>query len=612
MGKELAAGFDLAGVFSEETINRIFQLAYHGGLLPVHESTQFSHSTGEHQLELYFLPPSLEFAALQDVDNAVKLRFSFLAQVPTMNAQGAGALTVFLTASKLMKLDDDEEEFHFVVLDFTTVPATQYEFEPAPWPPLPLASQHTIDTLDPAIVEDVAAPLARSRLASGIPNVPLVPRIPSNFGFFTFRIYVDGSFGLPPDGTPYVLPRVLGAYVNVANVERDPPGNPPLELWRQIVPNPHQYGYIWAGADELKLAVPETIINDRLNEALVEKGLSPLPATLTVGDDDYTVNELDVSLAPGHLLVQGDVDGVTFTLKIKLAIENDSLNATIVDKDFDVPWYLDFVQVLLPGIGSAILHAAELSIAKGLDSIGSEAGGLLAGVNIFANDLPGVQLAQLAIHNNGDVEISPSGLVLNGQLETQHGAAEIEQPFYVYGHRFSHEFHRRGQGCPYLEKMKPANTILFLSPARALSMGYNGCRFCYLDFDEATAGRILLFFRAPDPDPAETTVKASLRFALTNPLSDGEEEVKADFELERTYDGELGEDGFLHFGDAELPDFLPGTWELEVQVGPWSTTCELIVKKWGKLSGKNTFVAFTVGVDACEIAFGTQPPYPEP
>jgi hypothetical protein len=615
MGKELSAGFDIAGVLSEDTINKVFQLGYQIGLLPTHATTQFSHATGDHKLELYFLPPTLQFISMPNVDDPVRLHFSFLAQVPTMNAQGAGAITVFLTAVKLKEHDESDEEFNYVALDFKGVPATQYEFESEGWSPLPNASEHTFDTLDPAIVEDVAAPLAKSVLASGISKIPLTPRVPSNFGFFTFRMYVNENFTLPPDGTPYVLPRVLGAYVNVANDKRDPPATPPLDLREQIAPVPHEYAYTWAGADELKIAVPETLIKSKLEEAKAAKGLSPLPATITDGGDDYTITKLDTSLGPGHILVQGEADNVEFTLKIKLSIENDSLKSIIIDKDFDTPWYLDFAKVLLPPLGAAIVHAIELSIAKGLDSLGGKAGGLLEGVNIFASDLPGAQLAQLAqvhIHNNGSIDISPAGLVLDGQLETLLGDTEIARPFYVFGHLHSREFHRAGKGCPYLKRMKPENTILFLSPAKALSLGYNGCRFCYLDYDKATDGRVLLFFRAPDLDVAQQTIKASLRLSLTEPLSLSAGEEKPEFELDRTYPVEKAPDGYVYFSDTGLPDFLPGTWDLRVDAGQWTTDCQLPVKKWGKLSGKNTFVAFTVGLDTCEIAFGKQPAYPVP
>ena len=496
MGKELSAGFDIAAVFSEASINSFFQLVYYAGLLPIHASTDFTDQTGSHTLELYFLTPTLEFVALPDVPNPVKLRFRFLAQVPTLNAQRAGAIAVFVSARKLQDVNDSDEPFNFISLDFTDVAANQFQFEPEPAPDLPFSAATTFGVLDESIVHDVAAPLAKDVLKNGIDKIPITPSVPSDFGFFTFRTYVDAGFTLPPQGTSYILPRVIGAYVNLDNKSRNPPSTAPLDLVQHIVPVPHHASYAWADADQIKIALPETLINAKLEDALVKKGLKPVPAQLKISaDDEVTINALDVTLGNGAIVVQGDVDDVEFTVKFVLSFENDQLQSIIIDKDFDVPWYLDFLEVALPFVGSAIVESIELSIAKGLDSLGSQTGGVLGDINIFSNELPGVKLASLlslSIHNNGDIEISPSGLVLQGQIETTITGSDIEQPFYVFGHLHSREFHRKGKGCPYLEKMKPKNTILFLSPAKALSMGYNGCRFCYQEYDVATAGRILM------------------------------------------------------------------------------------------------------------------------
>jgi hypothetical protein len=611
MGKKLSAGFDIAGVFSEATINTVFQLAYSGGLLPIRASTEFSHLTGKHKLELYFLPPTLQFVALPNVQNPVKLRFPFLAQVPTMNAQGTGALAVFVTASKLPALDENNKEFHYVVLDFSTVPVNQYQFEPEGPPNLPYHAAMTFDVLDPNVVQKVAVPLAKSVLANGISKIPITPRVPSNFGFFTFRTYVDQNFVLPPNGTWYTLPRVLGAYVNQKKVEAEAPAKPPLQLAQNVIPHPHIAKYIWGEADELKVAIPEPLIKAQIQKTMDEKGWKP-GATINISpDEEVTLNEIDVKLANGHLLVTGNADDVDFTLKIALSIENDHLQSIVIDKDFDVPWYLDLFQIFLPFVNTAIVDSIKLSIAKGLDSVGGSAGDLLDGISVFSNDLPGVQLAQLLIHNNGPIEISTGGLVLRGQVETLLGESNLDQPFYVYGHLHSKEFHRKGKGCPFLTKMKAKNTILFLSPAKALSMGYNGCRFCYLDYDVATVGQILIHFREPNPNPAQGNKRTlSLWFKLIQPVSLDSEEPKPQFKLDRSYNGHLEDDGFFYFNDSDLPDFLPGTWQLDVKMGVWSTSCEVTVKKWGKLSGKNTFLTFTVGEQGCGKAFGNLPPYP--
>jgi hypothetical protein len=622
MAKELSAGFDIAAVISEAAINKVYQISYWAGLLPTHGSTTFADATGEHALELSFLLPTLQFVDLANLQNAVKLRFPFLAQVPSKNAQGAGAVALFLTAQKETALDADNEEVEFVVLDFSTVPVSQLEFEPEPHPPLPNAMAHSFGVLAPGVVEDVAAPLAASILTSGLSKIPLTPNISSVFGFFTFRTYVDAGFSLPPDGTPYVLPRVLGAYVKFDSGHRDAPAQPPLQLRRQIVPNPHHYGYIWAGADEMKIALPAELIHARIGEALAAQGLSPLPAALP-DDASVVINELDITLGDGCLVVTGNVtkvieDGpdadVDFTLKITLAIENGTLQTTVIDKDIDLPWWADALPFLLPFLGSAILQSIQLTVAEETGSLGQFTGGLLSDVNVFSNQLPGIALAQaaLTIHNEGDIEISPAGLVLPGQVEATLGETSIEQGFYVYGHLHSREFHRKGKGCPYLEKLKAKNTMLFLSPAAALSQGYNGCRFCYPDYDAGPAGRIILHFRdlASMPQPAKATV--SLRFAMLQSVTIGDEEVKPQFDVQRSYSRHLEDDGVVYFDDFGLPDFLPGSWELKVEANGWTTTCALTVKKWAKVTGQDTIVAFTVGVDGCESAFGEMPEYPKP
>ena len=198
-----------------------------------------------------------------------------------------------------------------------------------------------------------------------------------------------------------------------------------------------------------------------------------------------------------------------------------------------------------------------MSIAAGLDTIGDNAGGLLSNLNMFSNQLPGVKFVQLRIHNNGNVDISPAGLVLPGQIETMVNANEIEQPFYVYGHLHSKEFHRKGKECPFLEKMKEGNTILFLTPVRALSMGYKGCRFCYPEYDTGTDARILLYFRELQPISGSLKREVSLSFELMQAITLNNQQVKPQFDLDQSYDGYFN-GGIFYFSDQGLPDFLPG------------------------------------------------------
>jgi hypothetical protein len=604
MGKQLSGGFDIAGVFSEETIDTIFGLVYAAGLLPLTASTTFDHASETRELNLYFLRPQLEFESLPNVNNPVKIRFPFLAQVPSLNAQRAGAVVVHVTASKLQDLDESDEPFNYVVLDFTTIPVAQYQYKTEPEPDLPFYAQTAFGLLAANIVEDVAAPLARKVLADGIERIPITPQVPSTFGFFTFRTYVDTSFVLPPEVTSYDLPRVLGAFVNFDNHSKNPPSKAPLTLIQHVIPTPHFASYTYAEADDLKIALPETLINAKLDEALKAKGLKPLPATIS----DHEVTALKVSLANGYILVKGTADDVDFTIHMTLSVENDRVQTNIIYKDFDVPWYLTFFAIFVPIAGQLVRDAVILAIAEGLGSIGDEAGDLLSDISLFSSDLPGLGFAPLKIHNNGDVEISTKGLVLDGQLEPL-----ITSPrtvgFYVHGHLESLEFHRTDKGCPFVEKMKGENTILFLSPAKALEMGYNGCRYCYQEYDEAADGSISVFFR--DPNTAAFTRQVSMHFKLFEGLTVDGASVHPQFELKRQYKGEVRADGMLYFEDDGLPPLWPGDWELTVKMGSWSTTCQVPVKKWGSKYGKPTVVAFTAGVQGCGVSSaGGEPNYP--
>src|SRR5690606_19189601 len=145
------------------------------------------------------------------------------------------------------------------------------------------------------IVNDVAATLAKDVLRAGIDRLPITPRVASGFAFFTFRTYVDDSFTLPPHGVPYVLPRTLGAYANLADVDREAPDAAPLPLWQRADHFGPHAGMQWTEQDDMRIAIPVELVEERIRAARADQGLDELPAPLP---DDATVvlNALDVSL----------------------------------------------------------------------------------------------------------------------------------------------------------------------------------------------------------------------------------------------------------------------------------------------------------------------------
>lgn len=243
--------------------------------------------------------------------------------------------------------------------------------------------------------------------------------------------------------------------------------------------------------DGFGVAISKKLFDSVVAEA-IHGTFGDLPANLP-NDGSVEIRELGLALADGHIRVWGRgkkrIDcwpdaAFSFSGKVYLTINwKGDLEVSTKDIGVDVPWWIDMLHFILPGIGSVIVDVAKSAARSAVRSaVSNQSGSLFQDFTLFGDSVPSTvatvsQAPRVRIRNQV-ISIRPDALILKGRLIVLLGEDEGQ----FVGNKRSREVHRQG-ACAYSKLIAPSNRRFFYKVSDALWLGYNGCWYCLREYD---------------------------------------------------------------------------------------------------------------------------------
>jgi hypothetical protein len=568
MASALTAGFDFAGEISQEAIEEVIK-GYHGsGTIPSLVTESYASPQGPAMMEIYFGPPKLEIISQGGLSNPVRIDFPFVLRLSYNDQEYQGSATVVVSTAKESVIVGSEEAV-VITIDFSGLGDDLFEFSLHPW-----------TEAFPTEFDSDIKPVIINSLRAVSTELQISPALVHGNGFFTAQSYIK------PDKDSFV-----GVFVNESNVEMSAPEN--MDRF---------------GGSDGGLAIPADTVNASIKQNLKDMGLdsdslpSPMP-----GDSDLTVYALCIQLRDGHLRVTGDVDDIEFSANLGLKISGGTVTTIVHKVDFDLPWYLDF----LDAFGGAITRAMEEELPKALSGL-SQA---MSGLDLFASNLPNPNLpgnpVTINVSVGGLVSIRSSGIVIPIGINPQFDAVPIELPTYIKGNRETKEFHL-STTCIYGKKLSWKKTQYLPGLVPAIRQGYNGCWTCAREYSHP-AGRIIFTVQSTGNAPdTEIAREIGIVGKLVDPLFiDGVEVTDPPFESRKTYVKKSDGNGIWEISVTSMSNLVqPGNWEFTVTSENWTAVCEFNVKPTAQNYGSTNYVSFSMGSPEGNFSYDAAPPFP--
>jgi len=575
MHGNLTAGFDFVVHVSESAVAKVFQNIYLAGTFPNHVT--YPRTEGTPAFEIFFGPPGLQFISNPSLSNPVRLAFPFLVRLDNNDNEFPGTASVAAATEKLSSLDIDNRDVTIIIVNFKALGDELFEFklnhwsilegQQLPWPP-------EFETLvKPAILNSIKA----------TNTVELTPPAAPGAGYFAAKTYMPGG-----------EKAFLGIFINnESNDNPDPPGQMASYL----------------DLDEMRIAIPAQTVNAGIKDGLKAMGvdLDSLPATVSIGDDEFTVQKLSIKLRDGHLKVKGEIGDVEFSAAMGLRATDSGLKTTVYDVDIDLPWYMDILDVISFG---AITRMLEEELPK---TLGGLSAGAVSGMDLFSKSIPGSALIY-DVHTVGIVKIRRDGIIVPANVEVKFNPVPIEKPTYIIAHKWSKEFHREGV-CRYGNKIKGPQRRYFIREAAAIHQGYNGCWTCAREFSRPD-GHVSFRFRSTGHAPhAYVEMSIKIEGKMLEPfIIDGVEVNFPPFFTGGRLKGKADRFGVWQQQIKKKYKLLGGVWQFQARSADmWTAECKFKVKRstyWNGSSGVESYVSFTRGKPKGNFGYGEFPPFP--
>lgn len=565
--KELTKGFDIAGQISGDICTRIFQISYLTGGIP-DRVTRTNPQDSSEVTEVFLDVPWLHFINNEDVESAAVIDFRFIARLfpETVEVIGSVSATVFA----LLQVQPDGTRG--ILATFANIPNNpRYTYPNG-------AAPQFIPRLESLI---------SSTLYQKLKQIPISPFVKAELGFFTFRGYAVSS--------QYLQGQYLGIFVNQGDVQAPAPKN-----FEPFLFTPETFSFPTdRPKDQMRIAIPRENILPILSEKINQMGLpkeSP-------NDSTITINSLSMDLQYGYLKVWGnatkEIDvlwdpDIDFEVKLGLWIDNGALRAYVKHVNADLPWWAETLHFILPIIGTYILQAIKDAMQG---DVGSGVGALSQDalpVDIFSSNALPNTLGVVKVSNDGPVDIMYEGLLLPAQVAISFTQKAFTPIPYAFGHDISKEFHTAE--CEYRQMMNRKNIVRMINPLDALRRSYNGCYWCYPQYNFANPGSIeFRFFDSAN----EVNFMGEVRAERVTETTLGDLTFKPSFSIISN---------FAIQDTLFWRELIPGQWKIEVRdYDGWQASCLADVPD--KTQG-TTFVTATRGKPNCNWGVGTAPAFP--
>jgi hypothetical protein len=465
------SGYDIATQLSERFLGRVLRAVYLNDVLPSRIKRQFNYGSFSGDADLALRAPSLRFeTSSSGVKNAVRFKIPFRATV-VLRTQPKDAFTTDAEMAFEAEINDQTEYksgkpvAHYFDVLFNSIPITAFTVT---------AKAHKYQKY-----ADLMRYLLVYALQNQVVSVALGPKIPvgsagTGIPYGLKLVVHDDKTNRDADCLAFFIDTQGGASAQQPKV--DP-----------FLPDNADYG----------VAISKEMFDKSIIEAFAKIFPGGFPFRMAQ-DTSLVLQSLDISLGSGHLEVSGEVTKeidcwydatIPFSGKaVPYFFDNGKFNVIAKDIDFDLPWWADVLQVLLPVVGSAIVSTISRAIERALSgAITSQAGALMSDITIFSKDIPVSAASSSNVpvieSQNFWLEIRKDALILSGRMIL---SRKMDAGLPVIGNVNSRELHRNdAQACVWRHKILPWNQKTFpLGLTQALWEGYNGCWFCMRWYDE--------------------------------------------------------------------------------------------------------------------------------
>lgn len=576
--------FDLAVQLNERFLNSVLAAAYFTGRIPDFLEGQVpTLFSGLATWTLYLNCPTLDLLPTESGQPArVRFKQSFILRLTTLDHESNGECS-FVVPILLDTRTVDGANAQFLRLDLTQVPDEDVTLKLMPPNPL---------------MEAVGRAELMSQLRELSLDLPITPLVGGDV-FLAFSMSADPTQQMPSFGSIFEQ-NYLSLFINLDGQSMEPPAVHPPQLWLS--------NFTEKRDDECAVAIPEAAFMPPLRAAIAKAGLANgqvipgtenLVLTGALGSTPFhVVLSKDVTLelhngflrfATGVTAVIEDLPNVSADVDARLGFGfgQDKLFVNILNADsmidIDIPLVVQVVGGLLTGTLSLVIEQVlEEVLASVLE--GEIAGQtipvplpqqtiFLGGIAVTTGAaVPNVP--SLVVRNNWLIPFS-QGIIIRSALDLAYEKAPRHFPPYVRGHRLSKEFHR--EGCVWGNRISQKNLELFIRPELALAEGYDGCNFCYPEFNGLNvSGTLVVYFMKPGFAPhvthtEEVTWKCEF---LSGTVTIGTTETQIRTESDEDTTNEFGQ--YMTF--EAFSGLRPGAWKVTVSNAGWSTQATLTVR----------------------------------
>ena len=573
MAKELTAGFDISGQISEEVCTRIFQMAYWTGGIPDYVKKVNPVNTSE-LTEIFFEVPTLTFKDVAGLQNPVDINFRFVARLFPETLEIPGTAVATMDAIEFKHPDGSRN----IVVNFASVPNNpSFDFD-------------TFGSVPDAVLNRIKQLIAVT-FSQKLKLLPISPLLKSEVGFFTFKTFsLDAASVHRNDQN-----RFLSIFVNKENVSAPPPGMiSPTLFTSERLSYPST-----TPKDQMRISVPREGIKPSLDAKIAEMNLP----RVSPQDDSITINSLSIDLHDNYLKVTGnatkEVDviwdpDIDFEIKMGLNISGGKLNAYVKAVNAELPWWAYSLHFLIPFVSASLIGAIKQAINKALSGAVLNLSEEALPLDLFSEENLPNTFGTVKVLTDGEVEIQQKGLILPAKVTTVFQPSPKKQIPYAFGHKDTKEFHNAE--CEYRKAMSRKNIVRLINPLDALRKAYNGCAWCYPQYNISDPGSLEIRLQ----DPANQT-----NFVGT---------IQAERSTAAIFSDLTAKPEFRIFSNFSLKDrhswaeLLPGDWKIKISSDEgWETAVDLNIP-----TGKHgvTYVTATRGKPNCNHAVGSIPPFP--
>jgi hypothetical protein len=576
--------FDLAVQLNEKFLNSVLAAAYFTGRIPDFLEGQINLPLlGQVTWTLYLDSPTLDLLPTESGQPArVRFSLTFLLRLNTLDRESKGLCT-FVAPILLDTRTVDDAKAQFLRLDLTQVQDADVTF--ALTPPIP-------------IMEVIARAELMSQLrvlSLELPITPLVGGVVS----LAFSTSADQTQQMP-FGSSIFERNYLSLFINLDGRSMEPPAAHPPQLWLT--------NFTEKRDEECAVAIPASAFLPPLRDAIAKAGLvngQVIPKTEHLnlegpfGSTPFHVvlsKDVTLELNDGFLRLETGVTAVIENLpdvsadvnaELRFGLAQNNLFVTILNAgsmiDIKIPLVAQVLVGLLTGTLSLIIEqvieqvlASVLegqvegkTLAVPLPQKSIFLGGIVVTTGAAAPDVP-----SLVVRNTG-LEIFLQGIIIRSWLDLVYEPVARHFPPYVRGHYVSKEFHK--SGCLWGDRISPKNLALFIRPTAALGEGYDGCNFCYPEFDGLSApGTLVVYFWKPGFAPflthaEEVTWKCEF---LSGTIESGTSETQIQTKSAEGQTNEFGQ----YVTYEKFTGLRPGAWKVTVSNAGWSTQAALGVR----------------------------------